>query len=186
MSSEAIKQAFRVLIAVVASALLARYSGANCDGVEVISQQSVTFGEVYVSSKTEGFLQVDPLMGYLSSDSATAHSDSYTSGKLLVTGSPGAKLALEFQFEPIDYEQHKHVQLVELIVRHSDNEEKFGNKGGRFIFRLPNRANSKGLATASIDIGAVIRYQSLRRSQTANFKVFVECSQSLHDKKSKT
>lgn len=171
----------RVMIGMLLAVVLVRASLAACSQVEISPQQPVTFGTVYAPPSAQGFIQVDPIMGFLSSEGSVAYSESHSVGEILVIGPPRTLVVLGFELDSIKHQSQDKVQLVEIIVRHADKEKKFGKEGGEFTVRLPDRTDSEGSAASAISVGAVLRYRALESSRTKSFHVFVECIRNLSD-----
>ena len=148
---------------------------ASCANVSVIIRQPLEIGTIWPMPEAHGFVELDPVEGLSFSHGDAAYDSGFGEGRVTITGMAGTTVTIGVDILAEKHSKHPSIELSELIVRHGVEETRFGIEGGEFRVTLPNRGTPEGLAKTSVGVGAVMRYQNPRASETVHYKLILSC-----------
>ena len=156
--------------------LFAHGAVASCSNVSLITQRPLEFGTLRPMYNAEGFVQLDPVEGLSFSNGDSTHNARFGEGRLTVMGLVGTTVTIGVDILNNNEEATRlGADLSEVIVRHGVEETRITPPEGVFRVTLPQRGTMEGLAKTAVRLGAVMRYNAPRRSETVHYKLVLSC-----------
>jgi len=165
----------RSVVGVLLAFVMAGDVIASCANVSVIVRQPLEIGTIWPMPQAHGFVELDPVEGLSFSHGDAAYDSGFGEARVTITGLAGTIVTIGVEILAENYQKHPSIELSELIVRHGIEQTRFGIEGGEFQVTLPNRGSPEGLAKTSVGVGAVMRYQNPRASETVHYKLILSC-----------
>ena len=165
----------RILTGFFLASVVATDVMASCANVSVITRQPLEIGIIRPMPQAHGFVELDPQEGMSFSHGNAAHDSGFGEGQVTITGLAGTTVTIGVEVLAEYEDRHPNIEMSEVIVRHGVEDTRIGIKGGEFQVTLPKRGTPEGLAKTSVGVGAVMRYQNPRASETVHYKLILSC-----------